>query len=173
MRLFIAVPLQKDVQRSVYAYQSKIEQVSSQGRFVPLGNHHITLRFLGQSDALYDITSAMHEAVKDARPFLLHLGEYGYFTHGGARTSYLTVTGELEEMYRIHTILETELWERGFDKGKGRLKPHITLARGVEHGDIGDIQIPNDGFRIGSIVLCESQNQRGRQIYTPIHTESF
>ncbi len=173
MRLFIAVPLQKDVQRSIYAYQSRIEQVSKAGRFVPFANHHITLHFIGESDSLYDITSAMHEAVKDARPFLLHLGEYGFFTHGGARTSFLTVTGELDELYRIHSILETELWERGFSKGKGRLQPHITLARAVEHGDISAIPIPRDGFRINSIVLYESHSEKGKQVYTPVHTESF
>lgn len=173
MRLFIAIPIQKDIQRSIYAFEQELQRVSTQGRFVPQGNHHITLHFLGETDDLFDICSAMHEAVKDAKPFLLHLGEYGYFSHGGARTSFLKVTGQLDELFRIHTILETALWERGFDKGKGRLQPHITLARAVEHGDITNLKIPKDGFWVNSIVLFESKTQKGRQVYTPVHTETF
>ena len=45
MRLFIAIPLPKDVQKKVYAFEQELRAVSTGGRFVPPGNHHITLRF--------------------------------------------------------------------------------------------------------------------------------
>lgn len=173
MRLFIAIPLQKDIQRSIHAYSARLQECSTAGRFVPQDNYHITLHFFGDTDELFAITDAMHQTVKDAKPFLLHLGDYGYFTHGGARTSFLKVTGELDELYRIYTILESSLWERGFAKGKGRLQPHITLARSVEHGNIDALKPPKDGFRVNSIVLFESRNERGRPVYNPLHTERF
>ena len=173
MRLFIAVPLPKDVQRAVYTAEEGLRVASTAGRFVPAGNHHITLRFLGESSALADIAAAMHEAVRDARPFLLRLGTLGSFTHGGARTSYLSVTGDLDELNRIHETLEAALFEYGFAGGKVRFSPHITLARAVEHGDLSRIHIPNAAFTVRSIVLFESTNENGRMVYTPIHTETF
>jgi 2'-5' RNA ligase len=173
MRLFIAVPLPKDVQRAVVVAQEGLRVSSTAGRFVPPGNHHITLRFLGETNALADIAAAMHEAVKDAKPFLLRLGELGSFTHGGARTSYLSVTGDLDELNRIHETLEAALFEYGFAGGKVRFSPHITLARAVEHGDLGRIRVPNAAFTAHSIVLYESTNENGRMVYTPVHTESF
>ena len=126
MRLFIAVPLPRDVQRKVFAFEQALRECSTGGRFVPQGNHHVTLRFIGESNDLADIAFAMDQAVADARPFTLKLGGYGWFDHGGARTSYLKAEGDLEELYRIHEMLETSLWERGFCKGKGRLVPHVT-----------------------------------------------
>ena len=173
MRLFIAIPLPKDVQRAVITAEEGLRTASTAGRFVPAGNHHITLRFLGESSALADIAAAMHEAVKDARPFLLRLGALGSFTHGGARTSYLSVTGDLDELNRIHETLEAALFEYGFAGGKVRFSPHITLARAVEHGDLSNVHVPNAAFTVRSIVLYESTNENGRMVYTPIHTETF
>ena len=172
MRLFIAVPLPKDVQRSVFAVQEALRMQSSAGRFVPQGNHHITVRFLGESDALYDVTEAMHEAVCDAKPFLLRLGGYGYFTHGGARTSFIRLSGGINELDRIHSTLESALWERGFVHGRGRFDPHITLGRAVEHDKL-TLTVPNEAFWARSIVLYESNNVQGQMQYTPLHTESF
>lgn len=173
MRLFIAVPLPRDVQRAVYTVGEGLRSASSAGRFVPADNFHITLRFLGESTALADIAAAMHEAVRDARPFLLRLGALGSFTHGGARTSFLSVTGDLDELDRIHETLEAALKEYGFAGGKTRFTPHITLARAVEHGDLSRINVPNAAFTVRSIVLFESVNNNGRMVYTPMHTETF
>ena len=174
MRLFIAVPLPRDVQRKVYAFEQALRECSTGGRFVPQGNHHITLRFIGESNDLADIAFAMDQAVADARRFTLKLGGYGWFDHGGARTSVLRAEGDLEEFYRIHEMLETGLWERGFCKGKGRLVPHVTLGRAVEHGDISHLATPeNVSFRVNAIVLYESVNEKGRMVYTPVHTARF
>ena len=174
MRLFIAVPLPKDIQKKVFSFEQALREASSGGRFVPQGNHHITLRFIGESNDLADIAFAMEQTVVDARPFSLKLGEYGYFDHGGARTSFLKAEGDLSELFRIHEMLETNLWERGFCKGKGRLIPHITLGRAVEHGDISHLSLPdNASFRVNSIVLYESTNEKGRMVYTPVHTARF
>ncbi len=173
MRLFIAVPLPKDVQRTVFSVQEELRRASTAGRFVPEGNHHVTVRFIGESDALADIAEAMHEAVRDAKPFLLRLGEVGHFTHGGARTSYLRVGGELDEFFRIHQTLESALSDRGFVRGRGKPEPHITLARAVEYDPALKLTVPNEAFWARSIVLYESENVRGRMVYTPIHTETF
>ena len=173
MRLFIAVPLPKDVQRTVFSVQEELRVLSTAGRFVPQGNHHVTVRFLGESNALADVADAMHEAVKDARPFLLRLSSIGSFSHGGARTSFLRVGGDLKELARIKETLDAALSDRGFAGAKNRFEPHITLARAVEHGDMKSIVIPNTAFTVRSIVLFESTNERGRMVYTPIHTETF
>lgn len=173
MRLFIAVPLLKNIQRTVQSVQNTLQANASAGRFVPTGNHHITVRFLGESDRLSDIASAMHEAVRDARPFLLRLGALGEFLHGGARTSYLRVEGDLNELFRLHRTLEDALTERGFVRGRGKVQPHITLARAVEHPSPLVLDVPNEAFWASSIVLFESRNVQGRMVYTPVHTETF
>ena len=54
MRLFIAIPLPKNILRTAFAAEQELQKASTSGRFVPEGNHHITVRFLGESDALAD-----------------------------------------------------------------------------------------------------------------------
>lgn len=173
MRLFIAIPLPKDIQHTVFSVQEELRMNSAAGRFVPEGNHHITVRFIGESNALADIAEAMGEAVRDARPFLLRLGEFGHFEHGGAKTSYISVIGELEEFFRIHQTLESSLLDRGFVRGRQKPSPHITLARAVEYPENLVPVIPSDTFRVRSIVLYESRNEYGRMVYIPLHTETF
>lgn len=173
MRLFIAIPLPKNVQRTVFAVEEALKKTASSGRFVPEGNHHITVRFIGESDDLADIAAAMHEAVKDARPFLLRLGSAGSFTNSGAKTCYIGIEGETDEYFRIFETLEAALLDRGFVRGRGKPVPHITLARAVEHEEALSLTVPPETFRAASIVLYESRNERGRMVYTPVHTENF
>ncbi|MBR0425217.1 MAG: RNA 2',3'-cyclic phosphodiesterase [Clostridia bacterium] len=173
MRLFIAVPLPKNVQRTVFSVQEELRLGATAGRFVPAGNHHITVRFLGESNALADLAFAMHDAVKDAHPFTLRLGGLGSFTHSGSKTCFLHVNGETQELFRIHETLEAALLDRGFVRGRGKPEPHITLARAVEYPEGLRLSVPNESFRVGSIVLYESTNRGGRMVYTPLHTETF
>ena len=173
MRLFIAVPLPKDIARAVVGAEEELRRMSTAGRFVPEGNHHITVRFIGESNALADVAAAMHEAVCDAKPFLLRLDGYGCFTHGGARTSFVRVGGDLAELSRIHQTLEAALWERGFDRGRGRLEPHITLGRAVEHDPDQKPFVPNEAFWVRQLVLFESSSERGGIRYAPLHAERF
>ncbi len=173
MRLFIAIPLPKNILRTAFAAEQELQKASTSGRFVPEGNHHITVRFLGESDALADIADAMHEAVKDARPFLLRLGKVGHFTHSGTKTCYIGVEGETDEYFRIFETLEAALLDRGFVRGRGKPVPHITLARAVEHDESLALSVPPEAFRVSSVVLYESRTERGRMVYTPVHTETF
>ncbi|HPF54329.1 MAG TPA: RNA 2',3'-cyclic phosphodiesterase [Clostridia bacterium] len=173
MRLFIAIPLPTYIKRQVFEVEEELRVNSSAGRFVPQGNHHITLHFFGESNELVDIAEAMHDAVRDAKPFLVRLGGYGCFRTSGGRTSFISVGGELEELVRVYTTLEAALTERGFVRGRGKLEPHITLGRGVQHPDELKLHIPNEAFRADSIVLFESRSERGGVVYAPLHTERF
>lgn len=173
MRLFIAVPLPGDIQKKLYAYEQRLEESGVSGRFVPRGNHHLTLRFIGESKALADIAFAMREAVCDAKPFTLKLGAWGEFTHRGTRTGYLNATGEIKELLRVHQTLESALDDHGLGRGRGKLQPHITLARSLETGEIPLPEPPEGSFRVTSIVLYESTFENGRPVYSPLHTERF
>lgn len=173
MRLFIAVPLPKNVQRAVWTVEESLRQAGATGRFVPQGNHHITVRYLGETDALADVAAAMHEAVCDAKPFLLRLGAIDYFVHSGTKTCVLNVGGETQEFFRIYETLEESLLDRGFVRGRGKPTPHITLAQGISHPEGLTLPVPGETFTARSIVLYESRSERGRMVYLPLHSETF
>ena len=173
MRLFIAIPLPPDILRAVAAARVALEAHGANGHFVPRENLHITLHFLGETDALADATDALRDAVRDIRPFVLRLKDYGSFKTDGSHTSFLQVSCDNDELNRLYESLESALWERGFSKNRGRLTPHITLGRKVE-GDEGFVLPPQKAaFTANTVVLYESRSERGQMIYTPVHREMF
>ena len=173
MRLFIAIPLPPDITRALSSARVALEEHGVTGRFVPRENYHITLHFLGETDALKDITDAMRQAVRDIRPFVLRLKEYGSFKTDGSHTGFVNVTCDSEELNRLYETLESALWERGFSKNRGRLTPHITLGRKIE-GDDGFVLPPQKAaFTANSLVLYESTSERGQMVYTPVHREKL
>ena len=173
MRLFIAIPLPPDITRALAAARVALEAQGATGRFVPRENYHITLHFLGETDALKDIADAMRQAVRDIRPFVLRLKEYGSFKTDGSHTGFVNVTCDSEELNLLYESLESALWERGFSKNRGRLTPHITLGRKIE-GDEGFSLPPlKAAFTANTVVLYESRSDHGQMIYTPIHREMF
>lgn len=173
MRLFFAIPLPPDILRAVSGARVALEQFGASGRFVSRENYHITLHFLGETDALADATEALREAVRDIRPFVLRLQEYGSFKTEGSHTAFIQVSCDGEELNRLYESLESALWERGFSKNRGRLTPHITLGRKIE-GDEGFVLPPRKAaFTANSVVLFESRSVRGQMVYTPLHREMF
>lgn len=171
MRLFIAIPLPPDITRALSAARVALEAHGATGRFVPRENYHITLHFLGDTDELKDITDAMQQAVRDIRPFVLRLKEYGSFKADGSHTGFVSVSCDSDELNRLYESLESALWERGFSKNRGRLTPHVTLGRKIEGDE--DFVLPKQtaAFSANMVVLYESRNERGQMQYAPLHRE--
>lgn len=171
MRLFIAIPLPPDVRRAALEAQRQLRDAGAAGRFVPDENFHITLHFIGESDALLDITEAMRRAARDIRPFVLRLTDYGSFAHGSGRTAFVAAVCDGGELDRLYESLEYELSERGFAKNRSRLTPHITLGRNVTGGEDFTWDGRRTAFRAGELALYESRRTESGMRYTAIHRE--
>ena len=171
MRLFIAIPLPADVRGSVLETQRALRAFGASGRFVPDNCFHITLHFIGESDQFIDIIEAMKLASRSVRPFPLHLAEYGRFS--GNRVAFLSVVCDNKELYRLHKSLEHELYERGLLQARGRLTPHITLARNI-CGDEGFVwKKQKTTFCVDEFVLYESRRTDGSMRYIARHKEKL
>ena len=172
MRLFIAIPLPPDIRRAVTDSCIRLQKFGATGRFVPENNYHITMHFIGESDALSDIVDSVSESARDARPFLLRLSDYGVFSSKSGNTGYISVLDETGELKQLYESLEQALWDHGFSKNHSRLIPHITVGRNIT-GDEGFSFSRKEAFTANSIVLYESKNYNGRMQYTPVYKESF
>ncbi len=179
MRLFIAIPLPKSFKKEVSSVQRELRSLSTAGRFVPGGNFHITLHFIGESDDLRAAAAAMHEAARGIRPFNLHLAGYDSFSKkdGESRTAVLKVGGELGELNALYESLESALFDQGFSREHKRFVPHITLGRNVQYAPENEEKLRtlnmNASLCAQSIVLYESIRERDGMVYLPVHTEKF
>lgn len=173
MRLFIGIPLPPDIRRAVWGAKTLLEAHGAKGRFVPAENYHVTLHFIGETDALGDAADALRSAARDIRPFVLRLGGYGAFGGEGAHTGYVSVSCDGAELQRLYESLSYALRERGLVKGHEKFVPHITLGRAIA-GDAGFIleQRPA-AFTANEVVLFESERIGGGMRYTPVHRERF
>lgn len=172
MRLFIAIELPESVRRAVAGTSDALRAFGARGRFVPAENYHVTLRFIGESNALSDLADAMRDAACDCRPFALHLNGYGAFSGSGGNTGFVRVAGDKEELFRLYETLEAALCDRGFGRGRGRFVPHITLGRNIV-GDEGLCSSPGESFSVRQITLFESRRERGGVLYVPLHRQPF
>lgn len=178
MRLFIALEIDKAARRELFEFQTLLEKRGS-GKFVPIENYHITLKFLGETDAnlLGVLAKALGEAVRSIRPFTLRLDKYGCFSRGASRTAYVSTSGELDELKRLHESLEAALGEAGFARDTRQLKPHITLGREVVYDQELDTELLahefRSSFRVTRVALFESVRVRSRMVYNLLHKVEF
>lgn len=177
MRLFIAIETPQNVVRELIRIQRALKSKSEGGRFVPESNFHITLQFLGDVGDINGAVMALRHACRGIRPFPLHLGGYGYFSRGDAKTSFVNVLGNLSELRALYESLSSALADGGFPRANSRYTPHITLGRNVRHSDEAGEELKsislNASMQVQGATLFESARTDGGMEYIPLHRERF
>lgn len=179
MRLFIAVDMPKNMRAEIKRAQSELKRLSESGRFVPVENMHITLSFLGETSDIMGPVNAMQQAVRGIHKFELGLSEYSFFERGDSNTSFLKVSGDMNELNALHESLVSALRDEGFSGDDKRYTPHITLGRNVIHDNSVTSSMReftaslNSSMTVSEIILFESLRTPRGMIYTPLHRERF
>ncbi len=175
MRLFIGIEIDEAVRARAVAIaeslRGRLESAGRQGgrmRWIPAGNLHITLWFLGevQDDRTDAITRALGVPFGLA-PFDLHLSGLGIFPPSGApRVVWLGTRGE-EALARLHAELAARLRPLGFEPERRQYSAHLTLARiatppiGTRRADVRDAigGLPGDAgsCRVDAVTLFHSR----------------
>lgn len=131
MRLFIAVPITKELKKRVAEVQEKIRKANSDIKFVEAENLHFTLKFLGETpeSKLESIRKAIEIACEKFRPFdILIAGISAFPSKNYMRVIWLSVKEGYEEFERLIKTVDEELSREGFAKDKEHI-PHLTVAR--------------------------------------------
>lgn len=175
MRLFIALDVNKQTRVSLCALQEKMQQLGVSGAYVPPGNFHVTLRFLGETGRLGEIGLAMEEFTRGIRPFSLRLEQYETF---GGRTAVVRADGDGGELKCLYESAQAALFDAGFPLEKRALAPHITLARSVfphaEHLAALNAALVKAVFPVDHVTLYESvRNRYGAMEYRPLQKSGF
>lgn len=177
MRLFIAIELSNAVRAEVRPVLEELRQRACGGRFVPIGNTHITMQFLGETDDLAGACEAMQCACRGIRPFEIRPERYGFIEKGGrGGTAVVFVKGE-SELDVLHETLMSALADRGFKLDLKRFRPHITLGRNVEHDELVLSELASMRFSssmtVSGLTLFESTRVKGKVVYSPLHRQKF
>lgn len=177
MRLFIALEFFTETQERFSFYRDLVQKRAKKGTFVPDGNFHVTLLFLGDVDeARVDGIKRVMDSIT-LPPLRFSFERIGYFDPKRPGRIYWVGIRKEERLEKIYTELYKGLGELGFRLDKRPFSPHVTLGRRVEVDEAAEKAITED-FRPfqsapRSLTLMLSERSEGRMVYTPLHVRPF
>ena len=167
--LFVAVALPETIAERLAVLGGGVPGA----RWVPAGNMHITLRYLGElEDSLADEVSTALAGINHAA-FLLKASGVGCFgKRNDPRLLYAGVHPH-HDLMELHHRMERLLHQCRIPPDGRKYHPHITLARlkGASSGRIGRFVEANSllaspSFEVGSFALFETHRSARGSVYT-------
>lgn len=142
IRAFVAIELPDSAKKSLSALMHRLQpDKHPQVKWVAPDSVHLTLKFLGNiySDQVPGVTEAIESASWGLNPFEIKLGGLGAFPNPGQpRVIWVSVSGELKRLKRLHRDVDDALSHFGFSKEKRAFTPHLTLGRMRERASSGE-----------------------------------
>lgn len=130
MRLFAAIEIPASVRDALASAISELRAISPEQRWVPAENLHITLKFLGETNAesLSAVTKALTNVT--SRPAVsLEIAGLGFFP-GGKRPRVIAagvIAGP--NLAALASAIDGALLPLGVAPNEHEYRPHLTLAR--------------------------------------------
>lgn len=180
-RTFIAVEVSSGVAAQAARLIGRLERTSAKVRWVDPRTLHLTLKFLGEVEALLipDLCKAVSAAVAAVEGFDMELAGVGAFPNTAKpRTIWLGARQGQEEMIALHDAIDAALADLGFRSEARRFKPHLTLGRVRQgHVELSALIAEHEDFSAGKltvdeVVVMSSELTRDGPEYTPLgHAE--
>ena len=167
MRLFIAIQLPLAWKIALKQTTDELSRISCSGTFTQPENLHLTLAFLGETEKLSSIKTAMRQV--QTPPFFIQTGQFGQFHRSGGDIWWLGLQ-PCVELQELHNQLSCALRHAGFILENRRFTPHLTLGRQIKLISPSSkkefLQNPPVlSATVEKIHLMQSLREKGRLIY--------
>jgi len=178
IRVFFGLPFPEE---KAEAYRdlviSKNLMLEHRVRWTKEGNHHITVRFLGNvaEQKIPLIVDAVEQAIQLSTPFTVTLRSIAAFP-GAAHTRLVAINIQPSvELQSLHDAIELAIVPGNFPKDERAYLPHVTLFRPRNHDDLefDSIPIDNEKVDIDKLILYQSVSVEKGNLYVPLNTFSF
>jgi len=170
IRCFISVNLDLEVLKKVIAFQEKLamemKKAGCRVSWMPPGNMHLTLRFLGDIDENLPeaIKGALSRRLQGLAPFIVHAGGVGVFPGlDRPRVIWVGIEDTERRLQALQADMEGILADLGFMPEDKPFTAHLTLGRvrqeppGAIRGILAGIQAPAFGqSEIRNVVIYRS-----------------
>ncbi|MDO5107585.1 MAG: RNA 2',3'-cyclic phosphodiesterase [Coriobacteriaceae bacterium] len=170
MRLFIAAELPQELLEALSETSARLRDAVP-GRYVPPSNFHVTLAFLGETDAarVAELAELLEDACAGFGPIPVSLGALGSF--GKARRATLWQAVESDGV--LETLAESVrkgLARQGFSFDEKGFLAHMTLMRSADIS-CGELPMPQVAWgSVEDVSLFKSDLSGKLPVYTPLHT---
>lgn len=131
-RIFIAVPIPKEIQKNINVWCEKNREVLLFRRWTYTEDYHITVQFLGDTSvgSLSDLTEGLEKTISKVESFQMEAQGIGTFGKvAEPRVLWAGVHGDIAVLEKLHDNVIMATSPLGFIAEDRPYHPHITLAR--------------------------------------------
>jgi len=184
IRTFIAIEIPENIISQFHELQESIKVYGFKIRWVRSENIHLTLKFLGDVEAVKigEIAGSISETVEGYTPLSLKAKGIGVFPSiKRPRVLWVGLTGQLESLVRLQKTLDENLKVLGFPGENRPFKGHLTLGRIKDKIDVKKFadalmafrNFESETFTAGQIVLYKSELKPSGAFYTELASASL
>lgn len=167
-RLFLALPLSEEARTAAAALAAPLRTRAPRLKWVEPGLYHLTLRFLGDTEAerLPELAGAFGAAAAASAPFVLRLGSLGTLPRGrDARVLALALAEGGAPLSALAAALEVASRRLGYAAETRPFRAHLTLARSRQGESLpagllpaaASATAPGPSWRAEGALLMESE----------------
>jgi RNA 2',3'-cyclic 3'-phosphodiesterase len=127
MRLFVALDIDPEIRRRIAEFRDQLRAYAPDARWVGPETFHITLQFLGETDKLEEIRSALQPVHCSAIP--LAFRGTGFFPNPKSPRVFWVGIESNEHLQQLANAVGDALQPLGFKRERDPFTPHLTLAR--------------------------------------------
>ncbi len=127
MRLFVALDIDPEIRRRIEEFRNRMRPYAPDVRWVGPETFHVTLQFLGETNKVDEIRSALQEVRSTAVPF--SFGGTGFFPNARSPRVFWVGIESDDHLQDLAKAIGAALKPLGFEGDTGPYKPHLTLAR--------------------------------------------
>jgi RNA 2',3'-cyclic 3'-phosphodiesterase len=127
MRLFVALDIDPGIRQRIGEFRDKMRPYAPDVRWVGLETFHVTLQFIGETDKLAEVRSALQQVSGMAVP--LAFRGTGFFPNSRAPRVFWVGIESNERLQELADAVAQALQPLLFQKEPGPFRPHLTLAR--------------------------------------------
>jgi len=180
MRLFLAIPIDKQILDTLAGVVDKLRGSRGPVRWVRPEGMHLTLKFLGDTaeDRVEPLVQAVTGICQDVVPFPISVtGAGAYPNLRRPRVLWAGVVENSHTLKRLVKNVEEETEKLGWEPEKRGFSPHITIGRVKGNMNISRLTIAVKEIKdehwgdqeVGEMVLYSSKLQPGGAVYEEVH----
>lgn len=171
MRTFIAVEIPEKQRKAIWDLITEQKKKNLPIKWVEFENLHITLKFIGEIDEkkLERILPQLSTISGRTKSFKISLESLGCFPGiRNPRVLWIGVNQGGDELIKLATEIENELYKIGIKKEEKKFHPHLTIGRIKSPCKVDDIlnqTMKTDIFEVKEFILFKSTLQPSGPVY--------
>ena len=179
IRLFIALPLQKQVEDGLGRIIATLQDKGGKVKWVAPKNIHLTIKFLGNTEEslVKSLKEHIDEVAAGFQPLTSRIDRIGAFPNlNRPRVIWASFSECVEILAKMAGMIDERVHALGWEREERKFKPHLTLGRVKDSSGMEELaafvksyELPDIPLNLDRLVLFKSTLTQRGPIYERLH----